>query len=71
MEDFPWQVVSCFAYLDHVRVFKRMFAAVVAGSNTLRNSVFPVFAMPVDQVFYLQFFSSLNAGFESQMADVF
>lgn len=71
MEDFHWQVVSCFAYLDHVRVFKGMFTAVVTGSNTLQNSVFPVFVMPVDQIFYLQFFFSLTADFESQMASVF
>lgn len=71
MEDFHWQVVSCFAYLDHVRVFKGMFTAVVTGSDTLQKSVFPVFVMPVDQIFYLQFFSFLNADFESQMANVF
>lgn len=49
---FHWQVVSCFAYLDHIHVFKGMFTALVMESNTLQSqiTVFPIFIMPIDQV---------------------
>lgn len=46
-----------------------MFTALVIGSNTLQSqvTVFPIFVMPVDQIFNCQFFTSPNA----QVANVF